>query len=267
MTLWKPTRSSDRPRMTDKPDTLAGMTRAQVDVVESKDFALGGKPMRPRDAATLILLDRAGGEVRVLMGRRHKSHAFMPGKFVFPGGRTDPHDSRIQVAEPLHPAEEAKLIGTGNRASAARARAIALSAVRETYEEAGLLIGQPGTFETKRADWQGFSDNAVCPSLDRLRLVARAITPPGRVRRFDTRFFATWKENVAVELPDGGPTHELEALVWLPFDEAVEADIPAITKTVLGDLRNRLTDDPELSPGGPVPFYFMRHNRFRREIL
>jgi hypothetical protein len=78
---------------------MEGMTKAQVDKAESKDFALGGKPMRPRDAATLLLLDRAGGTVKVLMGRRHQRHAFMPGKFVFPGGRTDPADSRIAVAE------------------------------------------------------------------------------------------------------------------------------------------------------------------------
>jgi hypothetical protein len=65
---------------------MEGMTRAQVDKAESKDFALGGKPMRPRDAATLLLLDRVGDTVNVLMGRRHKRHAFMPGKFVFRAG-------------------------------------------------------------------------------------------------------------------------------------------------------------------------------------
>src|SRR6187402_760681 len=114
---------------------MEGMTRAQVDKAEStKDFALGGKPMRPRDAATLILLDRTGETVRVLMGRRHKRHAFMPGKFVFPGGRTDPADSRVIVASGLHPHEEAKLTAGAGRTSLARARAIALSAIRETYE-------------------------------------------------------------------------------------------------------------------------------------
>lgn len=108
---------------------MAGMSRAEIDRAENKDFSLGKGPLRPRDAATLILLDRSGSEFRVLMGRRHMRHAFMPGKFVFPGGRTDAADSRVPVARPLHPEIEKKLIGT--RVSQARARAIAMSAVRD----------------------------------------------------------------------------------------------------------------------------------------
>lgn len=244
---------------------MEGMSRSQIDSAESKDFALGAGPKRPRDAATLILLDRHGDEFRVLMGRRHMRHAFMPGKFVFPGGRTDPADSRVKVASGLHPQEEQKLVGP--RTSVARARAIAMSAVRETYEEAGLLIGHKGDFTTTKPDWQGFAEHGVCPSLDRLRFVARAITPPGRVRRFDTRFLAAFREDVAVELSEGGPTNELEEIMWLPLHDAMNADIPTITRSVLGDIEKRLTDDPGLSPGGPVPFYYLRHNRFRREIL
>jgi len=246
---------------------MEGLTRAEIDKAESGDFALGGKPMRPRDAATLILLDRRGDELLVLMGRRHAKHAFMPGKFVFPGGRTDPADSRIPVAEKLHPAEEAKLIGTGSRASSVRARAIALSAIRETYEEAGLLIGRKGAFSTGKADWQGFVRHGVRPSLESLRFVARAITPPGRVRRFDTRFLATWRSDVAVALPDGGPTNELGELVWLPVAEAKRADIPSITRTILEELESRLAHDPLLRPGGPVPFYRLHRGRYRRDLL
>jgi 8-oxo-dGTP pyrophosphatase MutT (NUDIX family) len=246
---------------------MEGMTRVQVDKAESKDFALGGKPMRPRDAATLILLDRQGEEFCVLMGRRHSKHAFMPGKFVFPGGRTDPADSRIPVVNDLHPAEEAKLMGTGARASQARARAIALSAIRETYEEAGLLIGHKSPFSTNKADWQGFVEHSVHPSLESLRFIARAITPPGRVRRFDTRFLAAWRSDVAVALDDGGPTDELEQLVWLPIGEAKQADIPTITRTVLEELEKRLERDPQLRPGGEVPFYRMIRNRFVRDFI
>ncbi|MFU0504544.1 NUDIX hydrolase [Pseudaminobacter sp. NGMCC 1.201702] len=246
---------------------MDGMTKSQVDRAEARDSALGPGPKRPRDAATLMLLDRQGGEVRVLMGRRHARHAFMPGKFVFPGGRTDPSDSRIPVIDGMHPADEAKLIATTARASIARARAIALSAIRETYEEAGLLIGRRQPFATPKHDWQGFVEHEVQPTLRPLRFIARAITPPGRVRRFDTRFLSAWKEDVAVELPDGGPTNELEELVWLPLSEAREADIPAITRTVLGELEKRLADDPDLNPGAPVPFYRMLHNRFVRAVL
>jgi 8-oxo-dGTP pyrophosphatase MutT (NUDIX family) len=246
---------------------MDGMTRAEVDRAEAREIALGKGPLRPRDAATLILLNRRGDDFLVLMGRRHARHAFMPGKFVFPGGRTDPADSHIAVAEDLHPAEAESLGKRRSRASGARSRAIALSAIRETYEEAGLLIGRKGAFATAKPGWQGFVEHGVQPSLAPLRLVARAITPPGRVRRFDTRFLACWQSDVAVALPQGGPTDELEEIVWLPIAEAKQADIPTITKAILGELEQRLMDDPLLEPGGPVPFYRMVRNRFVRDIL
>jgi 8-oxo-dGTP pyrophosphatase MutT (NUDIX family) len=101
-----------------------------------------------------------------------------------------------------------------------------------------------------------------------MRFIARAITPPGRVRRFDTRFLAAWRNDVAVELPEGGPTNELEELVWLPLAEARQADIPAITRTILEELERRLAFDPLLKPGGgEVPFYRMIGKRFIREVL
>lgn len=246
---------------------MDGMSKAQVDKADARDRALGPGPLRPRDAATLVLLDRKGGDFHVLMGRRHMRHAFMPGKFVFPGGRTDPSDSRVAIGSGLHPHEEAKLTAGVGRTSLARARAIALSAIRETYEEAGLLIGERAPFVAGKAEWQAFADHGVRPALSGLRMIARAITPPGRVRRFDTRFLSAWKSDVAVELPEGGPTNELEELVWLPLGDAKNADIPDITRAVLGELEKRLAEDPQLTPGGPTPFYRMIRKRFVRELL
>ncbi len=246
---------------------MEGMTRAQVDGAEKKEGVLGAGPARPRDAATLLLLDRSGSDVLVLMGRRHARHAFMPGKFVFPGGRTDPNDSRIPIVEGLHQAEEAKLRGGPRSAGISRVRAIALSAVRETYEEAGLLIGRKTPFATSKPDWQGFAEHGVHPSLEGLRFVARAITPPGRVRRFDTRFLAIWRDSVAVALDGGGPTNELEELVWIPLADARQMDVPTITRTILGDVQQRLADDPTLSPGGSVPYYRMVRDTFTRTVL
>jgi 8-oxo-dGTP pyrophosphatase MutT (NUDIX family) len=246
---------------------MTGMTRAEIDRAERNDAALGAGPKRPRDAATLILLDRKDNDVLVLMGRRSARHAFMPGKFVFPGGRTDPTDSRVAVATGLHPDEESRLCARPGRTSAARARAIALSAIRETYEEAGLLIGKKGAFCDPRNDWQGFVEHGVQPSLEAVRFIARAITPPGRVRRFDTRFFSVWRSEVAVELPQGGPTNELEELVWLPLEQARQADIPNITRTILEELQKRLAVDSALRPGANVPFYRLVGNRFVRDLL
>lgn len=246
---------------------MEGISKTQLDALEARELTTRAKPLRPRDAATLILIDRRAGKHFVLMGRRHRNHVFMPGRFVFPGGRTDPTDSRIQVTANLHPEEELRLMNGGRRTTAARARAIALSAIRETYEEVGLLIGRKGAFSTTNPHWQGFVQHGIQPSLDRLRYIARAVTPPGRVRRFDTRFLAAWREDVAVELVHGGPTKELEEIVWLPLREAMEMDVPAITRAILEEMEQRLAADPDLAPGAPVPFYFMRGNRFRRIML
>ena len=237
------------------------------------DRDLAGAPaariLRPRDAATVLILDRSGGEMKVLMGRRHHGHAFMPGKFVFPGGRADPGDGKVPTCRELDPADQAKLLaGMGGRATPRRARALALAAIRETYEEAGLLIGRKTTFAHHHGDWQAFGDHGVAPDLTQLRYVARATTPPGGVRRFDTRFFATFREAIAASLPQGtGPSGELEDLHWLTFGEAAALDIPSITRTILNDVAARLSTDPELRPGGQIVQYAMRHGRMTRQTI
>src|SRR5207237_6257754 len=88
--------------------------------------------VRPKDAATLILLDRSGRVPKVLLGKRHHGHKFMPGKFVFPGGGLEPADRRMGVARPLHPQAQARLMQRVRRPSPAHARALALAAIRET---------------------------------------------------------------------------------------------------------------------------------------
>ena len=97
--------------------------------------------MRPRDAATMIIIDRADPGPKVLLGRRHHGHKFMPGKFVFPGGRVEPLDRRMASASPVEPRVEARLMQLMRRPSRDKARGLVLAAIRETYEETGLLIG------------------------------------------------------------------------------------------------------------------------------
>jgi len=239
----------------------------------AKDEKAGDYPyIRPKDAATLLILDRdEKGIVRLLMGRRHMRHTFMPGKFVFPGGRVDPSDSRIANVLPYHPDVESKLFqDLKNARSAARVRALALAAIRETYEEAGLFIGRKcGTPGLRLgAGFEAFAERHIQPDLGGLRMIARAITPPQRPRRFDTRFLAVWADAVADRLPEGhGPSGELEDCAWLTFEEAREKELPMITTKILGDLEDRLAADPELTPSTPVPYYFFRKGGFVKETL
>jgi 8-oxo-dGTP pyrophosphatase MutT (NUDIX family) len=175
------------------------------------------KAARPRDAATLILV-RRGREV--MMGQRSRGHVFMPDKWVFPGGRVDPGDARAKAATELTAETEALLRkGTISRRPP---RAFALAATRETLEETGLTVGGPGG-----------------PELDKLSLVARAITPPYRPRRFDARFFLADAEAV---LADDTPAigEELLHVRWFSLAEASALDLPSITRFVLKEVEARL---------------------------
>jgi 8-oxo-dGTP pyrophosphatase MutT (NUDIX family) len=244
-----------------------GPTRAELDSAEADSLTAHPARLRPKDAATLILLRRCDDGPKLLMGRRHRRHTFMPGKFVFPGGRRDPADSRIAVSSPLPESDMERLLaGMGARATRSRANGLALAAVRETYEEAGILVGNTGPFSCKQADWQAFGQLGVQPALGGLRFLARAVTPPGRVRRYDTRFFAGFEDCVARVLPDGGPTEELEELAWLTIPEALATDVPLITATVLRELATRLIDDPELVRNDVgVPYFYLKGDRLVRE--
>ncbi|MBZ9600938.1 NUDIX hydrolase [Phyllobacterium chamaecytisi] len=228
-------------------------------------------PIRPRDAASLLLIDRSGKDLRILMGKRHMRHVFMPGKFVFPGGRTEPADGRISAIAELSDVDQAKLLtGMGSRSSVQRCRAIALSAVRETYEEAGLLLGRrhPDTVSISHPDWAAFVERKILPDLSVLRYFARATTPPGRSRRFDTRFFLAFRDAVADTLPEAtGPSQELEELCWLSFHEANQLDIPEITRTIIMEAEAILAANPTLDPGNAVIRYRMKYGRFVREVF
>jgi len=224
--------------------------------------------VRPKDASTLILVDRSGSVPKVLLGKRHHGHKFMPGKFVFPGGRVDPADQRMPVARALHPHTEAHLIKRLQRPSTAKARAFALAAIRETFEETGLLLGVQGraTTNVPHGPWTAFAEANILPDLGALHFIGRAITPPGRPRRFDARFFTMDATAIAHRI-DGvtGPDTELVELVWMPLAQAKELDMPAVTGVMLEELDARIADG--FAHDLPVPFYSMPRGHFRREML
>ena len=97
----------------------------------------------PRDAATLIIVRRDCDAPRLLMGVRHRRHHFMPGKVVFPGGRVDRCDYALPLGGDLSAQTRAMLLrAVPGKTSQRRARAIALAAIRESFEETGLLVGR-----------------------------------------------------------------------------------------------------------------------------
>jgi 8-oxo-dGTP pyrophosphatase MutT (NUDIX family) len=203
-----------------------------------------------------------------LLGRRRLDQVFMAGKYVFPGGRVDPADMRLTISDGLAETELAKLGDqvTGDP-SPRRRQAYALAAVRETFEETGLLVGSRSEAgpESASSAWRAFMAHGIVPRLSRMSFIARAITPPGRPRRYDTRFFCVDASEIAarVDAQDG----ELTELHWLTFDEARRFDLPTIQAAILEDLAERLAGEGLGPSRHPVPFYHMRAGVYRRDLL
>jgi 8-oxo-dGTP pyrophosphatase MutT (NUDIX family) len=250
-----------------------------VEMSESAQAAQAEKPeekeadhhpyYRPKDAATLILVDRTGDIPKVLVGRRHDKVVFMPGKFVFPGGRVDKTDHRVPVAAAMSKELETNLLKGSPKISVSRAKSLAIAAIREACEETGLCLGRKTHGAPPKLDgaWKPFADADLLPDPSGLFLIARAITPPGRVRRFDTRFFTA--DASAITHRVEGVVHadaELVELVWVELGSQPLADLHPMTRNVLGELQKRLATGP-LRHDAEVPFFHFYGGRMHRDVL
>ncbi|CUH82447.1 NUDIX hydrolase [Tropicibacter naphthalenivorans] len=204
-----------------------------------------------RHASTVIVLRDRHTRPRVLMGQRGAKAAFMPNKFVFPGGAVDAADAHVPLARPLPPLCAARL---NEDAPAGIGRALAAAAVRELWEETGQILGVPAPWPgAVPDDWLSFAGTGHRPAADALQFVFRAITPPGRPRRFDARFFLLDAEELQSDPDDfTHATDELSHLQWIAVDEIRNYDLPFITETVLAEVAARAQDD---TPPDSVPFF------------
>ncbi len=220
--------------------------------------APGTKAPRPKDAATVIIYRRRRGKVEVLMGQRHRKHRFLPRRHVFPGGRVDPQDARVRSATPLGDDVAERLM---RRATPARARALAAAAVRETFEETGLIIGKsdPEPHRSAPANWKPFFDTGMAPSFGDLVYIARAVTPVWRPIRFNARFFMLDSRHITGDLAGSG---ELLGLTYVPIGKTRELELPLITTRVL-----ELVEDLARDPGSFKSVINFHHNgRFHDPI-
>ncbi|MGA0540920.1 NUDIX hydrolase [Neotabrizicola sp. VNH66] len=186
-----------------------------------------------RPAATVILLRRDGDAApRVLMGQRGAGAVFMPSKYVFPGGAMDPADAAGSAPGALSD-DCARRLGP-------EAGALAACALRELAEETGLTLR---------------------PDAPPLRFVFRAITPPGRSRRFDARFFLADAAGLAVDPDDFSRAEdELSHLHWIGLPEARALDLPFVTEVVLAEVTHLARGGtqpgvPFFDNSGPVPTF------------
>jgi 8-oxo-dGTP pyrophosphatase MutT (NUDIX family) len=170
----------------------------------------------------------------VLMGRRSRRAAFVPDFFVFPGGRLDRDDQLVHPASPLR-GDFVRVMAAG---SATQAQALAIAAVRETWEETGLMLARSGAIGSSCSiGWSFWRERGLAPDLERLAYLGRAITSSASPIRFHARFFLAPGEAAQGRLGGSG---ELSDLAWYPI-ETVLARLPIVdvTEFVLGELLRR----------------------------
>ncbi|WP_170341028.1 NUDIX hydrolase [Ruegeria arenilitoris] len=204
-----------------------------------------------RDAATIIVLRDRFRSPSILMGQRGAAAAFMPNKFVFPGGAVDAEDAQVPLATPVPEICQQRL---SDQAPAGLHVPLAAAAIRELWEETGFILGVRDTWPGPVPQaWTGFAERGYIPSAEALQFVFRAVTPPGRPRRFDARFFLLDADAIAGDLDDfSQASDELSHLQWIPLEQAREFDLPFITEVVLSEVEARVSDT---TPPDSVPFF------------
>ena len=202
-----------------------------------------------RDAATVIVVRDRLSKPSILMGQRGASAAFMPNKYVFPGGAVDAGDSDVTLGADLPELEAKRLAQDSTRA----APALATAAIRELWEETGQILGTPAVWDDAPTDWRGFAERGHRPNASVLSFMFRAVTPRGRPRRFDARFFMVDAIHLVTDPDDFSDAEdELSHLHWVPLHDARALDLPFITEVVLAELAANLRLD---GPPASVPFF------------
>ncbi|MGA0314586.1 MAG: NUDIX hydrolase [Alphaproteobacteria bacterium] len=211
---------------------------------------------RPRDAATLIIYRTLKNRVEILMGLRNTSHKFLPDRYVFPGGGVERGDSRVRVASPISQQTQNLLI---RKTKIARARGLVAAAIRETFEETGLIVGgnDPNPGKSVPKNWSKFFQTGFAPNLGDLNYIARAVTPHWRPIRFNARFFMVNAEKLSGVLQGNG---ELLNLQYFDTEKAIELELPIITKRVLELVAFRASKSANHKAPDPDQIVLFKHN-------
>ena len=218
----------------------------KISIKKNKNFEI-------KDAASVILIRNSKSNPSVLMGQRGKNASFMPNKFVFPGGAVEENDFRVNSLKKLNVNCSARMAYQCNEDLVL---ALSVAAIRELFEETGIIIGYKQKWTgIIPSEWEPFANLGFVPDASNFKFVFRAVTPPGRPRRFDARFLYLDADTLSKEtnLDDfSNASSELSHLQWIPIKEVRKFDLPFITEVVFAEVVSNLSKNMDLQR---VPFF------------
>jgi len=210
----------------------------------------------PKESASLIIIKNTAKSAKILMGKRNSFHRFMPNKIVFPGGKLDEID--IKTSDQIRKIPGFKKLSLSNN-QLDKHLAHYFCALREAYEETGVVIGcdNYNFFTDKCLKSRELSDY---PSIDKIKLIARAITPPHSKIRFDNKFFLVNAKYISNY--NSINSNELLDIDWYDLDKIINLDIPAITKNIIKLLKiNIKTSEENRYRNISIPLYYTSKNK------
>ena len=208
-------------------------------------------PVEIKNAATIVIVRKQNNKHKILMGQRGKDAVFMPNKFVFPGGAHENNDRLVPFSQSLIDKDITLL---SMKSYISQSESLVATAIRELWEETGLKIADSYNWnDLKINGWEDFYENNIAPNASKLKFFFRAITPVGRPRRFDARFFICFAQDLSCNLDDfSNASSELRHLQWIELEKTQDFDLPIITRIVLKEVQDIIFNGANKKG---VPFY------------
>ena len=220
------------------------------------------KPVKPKDASTLIIIKNDNKNIYVLMGQRSMKSKFMPGVFVFPGGAIEKDDS---TAFKFFKLKANKVINQKALKSYSNihSQSLLLAAIRETAEETGLYLAKKKnkpikSFININSSWHDFTEKSYIPSTNKLFFFGRAITPSTLKIRFHARFFLAFYDDFIGKIKTNG---ELNNIRWLSLKEAKNKKIADVTEFMLDEITKLNKDFSNISNKTDFPMFTWKNNK------